>query len=116
MTEIRRRLEEADPVAHEPLPQEVDVQRMRRVVLAAAGCSGSTIEPWRRLAFAMAAVVVVAAASAGVVRWLEPRLHEAPVVPADFAASERQPAPRQMQFVAPGGTQVVWVFNPEFAE
>jgi hypothetical protein len=105
MNTIRDLLRGADPLMHEPPLSPVDVARMREAVLAAAIDAPAVRVPWVALAATTLAVI------------------------AGMFATHAQPAParaeplvasgpgvgslRQLQFATPGGTRVIWMFNPE---
>ena len=112
MNELRDRLKRADPVAHESPPSPADVRRMRVTVLSAVEESQPR---WHRTAWALAAIAGVSVI-VGIDRWSEPTQS-----PSDEQRATRMDvemaqttSPRQMQFQTPGGTRVIWVFNPDF--
>jgi hypothetical protein len=109
MTTLQQHLREADPIALEgPLSQD-EILRLRSAVLAAAHEALVTRVPW----FALAATSLAVAAGVFVTRTdavREARVDRLPLAGnASMAAS-----PRQLQFATPGGTRVIWMFNPEF--
>jgi len=113
MNELRDRLKRADPVAHESPPSPADVRRMRVTVLSAVEESQPALPRWHRTAWALAAIAGVSVI-VGIDRWSEQS-------PADEQRATRvdvemaqTTSPRQMQFQTPGGTRVIWVFNPDF--
>ncbi|HEY1306973.1 MAG TPA: hypothetical protein VGF24_25640 [Vicinamibacterales bacterium] len=112
MNDVRDRLKDADPVAMDAALCDDDVQRMRRVVMAAAARQPMS-QAWARARWT-AGVVVIVAIAISLNRWFEPR--ESPrTPPADHSISnDASESRRQMQFIAPGGTRVIWVFNDEF--
>ena len=111
MTWLKRTLRDADPVAHEPPLSQADAQRMRRVVLNAAQASPARTTLRRRAMWAVAAAAVVATA-VGAGRWSDVIHRQTPVQPSEGGEA----APRQLQFATPGGTRVIWVFNPQFKQ
>jgi hypothetical protein len=111
MTWLKRTLQDADPVAHEPPLAQADVQRMRRAVLTAAEASPSRVTLRRSAAWAVAAAAILATV-VGAGRWSDAVRQEAQAPPSEG----RETAPRQLQFATPGGTRVIWVFNPDFKQ
>jgi|RhiMethySRZTD1v2_1073278.scaffolds.fasta_scaffold1214214_2 hypothetical protein len=115
MNELRDRLKRADPVAHESPPSPADVRRMRVTVLSAVEESQPALPRWHRTAWALAAIAGVSVI-VGIDRWSEPSQspsdeQRATRVDVEMAQTT---SPRQMQFQTPGGTRVIWVFNPDF--
>ncbi|HET9359455.1 MAG TPA: hypothetical protein VFO58_06885 [Vicinamibacterales bacterium] len=115
MSRLQEWLKGGDPVASEPPLPDADVQRMRRRVIAA----GQQHEPGftaGRRALLGAATVALAGAAIGVVGWMgESRQEPREDGPAN-GATIAPPVTRQLIFETPGGTRVIWVFNPEFRE
>ena len=114
MSRLQELLKEGDPVVSEPPLPAADVQQIRRRVIAL----GQQREPGftGRRALLGAATVVLAAAAIGLVTWTgESGRTSGEDVPAN-GATVGQPATRQLIFETPGGTRVIWVFNPEFRE
>ena len=112
MNDVRDRLRDADPVATDTALSDEDVQRMRRVVMAAAA-QQPTSQAWARARWAAAAVAIVVIAIV-VNRWFETR-EVRTAYPADQSdLTGASASRRQMQFITPGGTRVIWVFNDEF--
>ena len=108
MTDINRRLRDADPVRLEPgLPPE-SIARMRRAVLAAAQAAPRhSILGSRQLALAaclgLAVVTGIIAA------------HRVPPAAVEVAAPSPASDQRtQVQFSTPGGTRIVWTLDPGF--
>jgi hypothetical protein len=110
MKPLQTRLRDADPVAHEPPLSEADVERMRRAVMAGVDTQEPVFGAWRRMVLAAAMAAVVLAGLTSVARRLTP----VPSVERTDVAG--QPATRQLQFATPGGTRVIWFFNPEFPQ
>ena len=89
---------------------------IRRAAVAAARESRAVPLRWQS-PLAMAAVVLVMIAT-GVFAGRRSAIHDAAAVPmdAEVSATPTHPAePRQLHFATPGGTRIIWVFNPEFA-
>ena len=113
MKDVGRWLESADPVKTEPPLSDADVQRMRRLVVAAA--DGSRTRDSISMQWVVAAVVVAFVSTLAVARWNPPANHGPQTLPATPASMDASiSTPRQLQFVTAGGTRVIWVFNPEF--
>ena len=122
MTELRRLLEAADPVRHEPeLPDEA-AARIRAAMLAAAA-SGRPAPVFHRSMLALAAALVLMVA-AGIlatrrlpapssVSVPQPEAIAAPATPAS-PASDDSSERRQLQFATPGGTRIIWTLDPQF--
>ena len=107
MNDWRTQLREFDPAAETPVPGRFDA--MRTVVVEAARGGGVVHAPWpRRLAFAMAALAVVAGGAGDAGR--------GPAAPPQAVIDSEQPAGqrRQVQFATPGGTRIIWELNPDF--
>ena len=112
MTDLRRHLRAADPLRQESALPADRIDRMRKAVLAAAR------EPRPRLsasAFALLASLTTAAA-AGV--WFVGGATPTPRTPPTASVVPNVSAPaethrRQVHFATPGGTRLIWVFNPQ---
>ena len=108
MTNLGKQLRDGDPLADAPALPPLDLQRIRRVVIAQAARPAALWSP-RPL---MVGVTVAATLAAGVV--IGKRLpHQAPL----GAGSLERPGgevPRQVQFATPGGTRIIWVIDPDF--
>jgi hypothetical protein len=88
-------------------PQEVDA--IRRAAVAAAREPRAPSAGWYQ-PLAMAAIIVLmigAGVLAGRRVEVQPRGPSAAAIPEDPAEQ------RQLQFSTPGGTRIIWVFNPE---
>jgi hypothetical protein len=114
MNEVRDWLKDADPVGHEPPLSDVDVQRMRRAIVAAGEAAPSRFV-WSRGSWAAASVVVVLTIVLSVSRWAGPgeETRAGVATPTGVAVPEASTR-RQVQLIAPGGTRVIWIFNDEF--
>ena len=116
MKELRDWLKDGDPVANEPPLSEADVQRMRRAIADVGDSHASSVSDWARGSWATATVVVALTIAVGMTRWFAPLPNVRNADAAATSASEPlQPAARrQVQMIAPGGTRVIWIFNPDF--
>lgn len=91
---------------------DLDVRRMRHVVLAAAHLEPRRLWMPRLLAAAMVALVC---AGVWAVRQPAPAREVATDRPEGGRPTEaRSSVVRQMQFSTPGGTRVIWVFDASF--
>lgn len=113
MTSIRQRLKDADPVgAEQPLALS-EIQAMRRRVVAAVDDRRLQRVRSAQLRLAVAAIVLVASVVAPLAHLWESK--EAQRLAARAAEHASEPSnTRQLQFITPGGTRVIWVFNPGF--
>ena len=109
---VRERLKDADPFAEEGPLSELDAQRMRRTIVEAAS-ERAMAHPigWKA---SWVAVTLAAAATAvfAVNHWREPNV--SPIAATPTASHATTESRRQLQFVAPGGTRVIWIFNADF--
>lgn len=115
MTKLRRRLQDADPLAAEEPLAAIEVQRMRQAVLATSVTQGG--RSLRPAAILAASVAIALIAASAMFYDPAPKPRASPRVPA-ARASHRGDTPvlRQLHFSTAGGTRVVWVFNPDFDE
>jgi hypothetical protein len=113
MKDIGRLLRDGDPVALEPEMSAADVQAVRRAVLAALATTDRATGRWPGPFLAAAAVA--AAMVAGVAVGLRTPASQMPAAGAESThASDAVRVQRQLQFASPGGTRIIWVFDPEF--
>ena len=113
MKDIGRLLRDGDPIALEPEMSAADVKAARRTVLAALATTDRATNRWPGPLLAGAAVT--AALAAGVLVGLRtPAPRVSPIETASTRASDSGRAHRQLQFASPGGTRIIWVFDPEF--
>ena len=116
MKELRDWLNDGDPVANEPPLSEADVQRMRRAIADAGETYASSFSDWARGSWAAATVVIALTIAAGMSRWMttSPNVRTADIDATAAAAQTEPGARRQVQWIAPGGTRVIWIFNDDF--
>lgn len=113
MKDIGRLLRDGDPVALEPEMSAAEVQAVQRTVLAALATTNRATSRWPGPLLAGAAVT--AALAAGVFLGLRtPAPRVSPIETTSTHASDADGAHRQLQFASPGGTRIIWVFDPEF--
>jgi hypothetical protein len=112
MNDVGNWLRNADPLASSPRDTGFardEAQAVRRAMLAALDDRRSAAVFWPQ-PLAMAATVALTLAS-GIVLGR----HLPPPRGVDLSASVAHvDEVRQLQFATPGGTRVIWVFNPEF--
>jgi predicted pyridoxine 5'-phosphate oxidase superfamily flavin-nucleotide-binding protein len=114
---LRDALVGGDPIAREGGLSSADADRMRRVIVAAAGTERETAI-WPRpmfVAATLAATLLVGIAGGSRLPRREAARH--PITTAnstDAAPSQQIAERRQLQFATPGGTRIIWVFDPAF--
>jgi hypothetical protein len=123
MTDWRTRLRDADRALESPGTdvQHETAQRMRRAVLAAVPDDRRAARTWSR-AFATTAAALTLVCVGLLTSLQGGRLADdtaAEVEPADPAllgATDESPATarQQLHFSTPGGTRIIWVFDPGF--
>ena len=117
MDDLKAALLGGDPVARERPLSVDDADAMRRAVVAAADASEAGGASWPRPVFVAATVAatILVGVALGVGlpragrRAVPPQAHSARV-DAGVPLEER----RQLQFATPGGTRIIWVFDPAF--
>jgi len=113
MKDLKQRLVDGDPIAHEPAMSDADVQAMRRAIVVEARRqpARSPMLSWPRplaLAAALAACLVLGI-SIGV------RISDnAPVIVPPRASRPASDVRRKLQMTSPGGTRIIWTFHQEF--
>jgi len=108
MSNWQRILREHDPI--EPLTADETAAIRRRVVADAVRATQSSAPALRLAPVWALGGALTAAAIAGI---LVARTHpHAPVSPSGVSAPGDV---RQLQFATPGGTRVIWQFNPDFS-
>lgn len=111
MTTWQKLLRDADPAAEDRLTA-TDVERLRQTIVAAAREPRPARIRWHQ-PLAMAALLLLMIASGIMVGRRgasEPARVPGEAQPGVEAAGER----RQLQFSTPGGTRIIWVFDPAF--
>jgi hypothetical protein len=110
MKDVKRLLLDGDPAAGDETlsPNQVDV--MRRQIIHAARQPDVIRTPWRQpLAVAAMLALTVAAGVIG-----GQRLSRSDVMSIEAPISAPDDGRRQLQFSTPGGTRIIWVFDPNF--
>ena len=108
MSNWQRILREHDPV--EPLTADDTAAIRRRVVAEAVRASRSPAAAVRLAPVWALGGALTAAAIAGI---LVARTH--PHTPVSAPAVSAPGDMRQLQFATPGGTRIIWQFNPDFS-
>jgi len=107
MITLQQQLRDADPLVFESPMSRDDIDRMRLTILAVAADAPVVRVPWLAVAATTLAVVagifVTRGEPVGLAR-MEPRAADAGAAGMSL---------RQLQFATPGGTRVIWMFNPE---
>jgi hypothetical protein len=120
MTDWRIRLREADRALGGDVQPETS-HRVRRTVLAAVPVGRPAVQAWSR-AFAATAAALTLVCVALLTTLQGGRLSDdtaaraEPVDPALASATDETPATarQQLHFSTPGGTRIIWVFDPGF--
>lgn len=109
MTPLRDLLRESDPLTGAESLPETDLAAIRRRLVAEAAGRPPTRPVWQE-AVALATVVGL---MIGIGATTGRRVRPAPIIP---PVGPRQPSePRQLQFATPGGTRIIWTFDPDFS-
>ena len=106
-----------DPVAREAGLSAAEADSIRRAAVAAAETQASA-PLWPRplfLAATVAVTIVVGVVLGSGLPQREQQSRPARLALSEPAASRTRVAERrQLQFATPGGTRIIWVFDPEF--
>lgn len=117
MTDLRERLLDADPLAHENAMSAEHADAIRRVVVAADWRMVNAAPFWPRPLWVAATIALTLSAGivAGRLSAPESPVHGRPTdTPLTIASSPAAGVRRQVQFATPGGTRIIWVLNAEF--
>ena len=116
MRDVGRLLRDADPLAQEAGLAPSTADDMRRAIVSAARDSSQAAVWWPRPIVVAATVAMMLTAGVILGRslpWREARTTAA--LPQTSSATHAANAERrQLQFSTPGGTRIIWVFDPEF--
>lgn len=109
-------LRDGDPLVREGTLDRLEAGRMRDRIVAAAAAPIPRARRGPRAAWQTAALAGCVALAVLVDRYAREGL--APAAAPDRAqrAIESVGTPRQLHFSTPGGTRVIWLFDPEFEE
>ena len=112
MNDWRTALRDADAGAEAQLAAD-EVNAMRRAVVAAVPSPVAARRLWIQplLVAATIALMIGTGAVAGRRAALQPPTVATHAAPAPETGEQEK---RQLQFATPGGTRIIWVFNPEF--
>jgi hypothetical protein len=110
MKDLRSQLRQGDPLARESGPSPADIERMRGFLASASPPAASG---QHGLFLALAAVLLFASVgSALLVRAPLPQRPDEQPAAAPGGLAGAGSGLRQLQFSTPGGTRVIWTFNP----
>jgi hypothetical protein len=112
MKDLNTLWRDGDPAASDKGLSPAQAEHMRRQILSAARQPDVLRTPWQQ-PLAVAAVIALTVAAGIIAGQRFPRDGEAPLSPGPEASSED--GRRQLQFSTPGGTRIIWVFDPEFS-
>jgi hypothetical protein len=113
MNDVKQWLKAGDPVSGESGLSPVDAAKMRRVIVAAVGSDVREIAGLWPGPFVMAAVVAASLViGVGIGLRLDPGPGRPIPKPGEQAAARGER--RQLQFVAAGGTRIIWTFSDQF--
>jgi hypothetical protein len=107
-------LRDADPLSREPGLSDADAAAIRRAVVAAADRADSSAAAWPRPLFVAATIAATVVAGVGIGSFVPRRAAQPEARRAGSQARAQADARRQLQFATPGGTRIIWVFDPEF--
>ena len=115
MTTIHDAMRDADPLRDDPVLPPGDVQAIRRLIVETAQREEHTGIFWFQPVAVAAAVITMIGVGLTAGHRLPaaspaPRLHVQSVANVDRASE-----PRQLQFATPGGTRIIWLFDPDFS-
>jgi hypothetical protein len=115
--DLREELQASDPVGREPDLDMHDAEAMRRAILRSLDRRRPDAASWPH-PLMLAATLAVTVGASILVRNHVPRRHDS-VVPQQRVVPQETVAASagerlQLQFSTPGGTRIIWVFDPEF--
>ena len=111
MNDLKRLLLEGDPAAGDRSLSDTQADVMRRQITNAARQPDVLRTPWQQ-PLAVAAMVALTVA-AGIIAGERLSRSDVPTLEPSGAAPED--SRRQLQFSTPGGTRIIWVFDPDFS-
>ena len=117
MNELRRLLQEGDPVAREPGLAAADLERMRHTIMRMRAALAAPPRSWHGLLVVAAAGTVLIAGITLAQRAILLQPISAPPTDRQQTVMAEAHAPsevRQLQFVTRGGTRVIWTFDSNF--
>lgn len=108
--DLRTRLRDADPVAHEPGLLSDSIADLRRAVIAAAHTVPARQAFWGRQLVMAACLAVLVLTGVIAARRVPP----APRASSDLQTASVSGQRTQVQFSTPGGTRIIWTLDPGF--
>ena len=120
MNDIGTHLRAGDPLIDDPAMSPAEIDAMRRAIVGAAtesAASPSWFPPLLAVAATAAALTVAVFGADRLQERSGPasRHQATPTTAAqDAGVQTAASGRRQLQFATPGGTRVIWVFDPEF--
>jgi hypothetical protein len=116
MTDIGRLLREADPLSVDPPGEDglssVEAQVMRREMLDALAHPVTFVPLWQRpIAVGALAMLMIAVSGLAGHRWSPGAPKSAPDSAWRDGGSSGDVDCRQLQFLTPGGTRIIWIFD-----
>jgi hypothetical protein len=115
MTDIKKLLEDADPLRTEDPLSPAEAQVLRTAMLEAAVSAPRTVRSLWHRPLAVAAIVVVLIGLGGVTGDRSWKPSSADPRGADPMQSGVTNEKRQVQFATPGGTRIIWILDPGFS-
>jgi hypothetical protein len=119
MTDLKKLLQDADPLRTEETLSPAEAQVLRTAMLEAAATAPPRVRfGWSRpLAIAAIAIVLIGISGVTSDRGVRPFSSSAPsgTVSPSIDPNPRtpnDPERRQIQFATPGGTRVIWILDP----
>jgi hypothetical protein len=116
MKDVGPILRDADPLTREESLSPSTVHDMRRAIVAAASDASQPVVWWPRPLVVATTVAMTLGAGVMIGRalpWREARTTSAPP-PLSSSSAAANSERRQLQFATPGGTRIIWVFDPDF--
>lgn len=115
MPDIKKLLEEGDPLRSEQPLSAVEAQVLRTAMLEAAVVAPRNIvSAWHRpLAVAVVLIVLIGLGGITSDRAVTPATE--PAGAADVTPAAENGERRQIQFATPGGTRIIWILDPQFS-
>jgi len=109
----RARLQAGDPALDGGLDMEAAAE-MRRRILTAVHQAAAQPWLWPRPLLVAATLALTIAGGAAAGRQLTPPADSRATTRAAVKGAEALDERRQLQFSTPGGTRIIWVFDPQF--
>jgi ferric-dicitrate binding protein FerR (iron transport regulator) len=112
MKSLAESMRDDDPLLRDPALSDAEAVAIRRRAVDAAVARSPRRLAWREAMAIAAAVVLMIAAGVTAGRRMPP-----PATPAVLLddGSAQPGERRQLQFATPGGTRIIWTFDPEFS-